>query len=300
MRDGPAGRSPWTAGREVISGPCCPRGPRGPGSPPVLPAGTAPRAPAPPQPPPRGPGFSASCLGQLGPPGPGAVSPAHAVARSGAPASPEASSGLSPRVPSWRCRSCFARFSRLRGFVLLCSWTTCHLHSLSQNQAVRALCPRDSRSVQCACPGAPSRAGQVVVMGPQRAHWGWSPNTLESGIPIKRFPAKVLNKFAWRCFLLLMQEGLPRPPPPPPVLNGMLKQIQGLFLQPPLQVICLQWLLLRTLGREKSDCLQLKGWSVSAHTSHWYPLFRAIWEVAGQSPVPWPWARCQVSRRVLY
>ena len=32
VRDRPAGRSPWTAGREVISGPCFPRVRRGPGS----------------------------------------------------------------------------------------------------------------------------------------------------------------------------------------------------------------------------------------------------------------------------
>ena len=108
---------------------------------------------------------------------PRAASPAHAVASSGAPASPEASSAFCPRVPSWRRRSCFATFSRLRGFVLLCPWMAVSpSFPPSEPGRVRAVSPRfQERPVRL--PRGPLARGEVVVMcsqlpGPQRAHRG--------------------------------------------------------------------------------------------------------------------------------
>ena len=62
--------------------------------------------------------------------------------------------------------------------------------------------------------GAPLVFLLCSVSHQQQADWNFSPNKLESGVPLKQFPAKMLNKFAWRWFLLQMSKGHPAPTPP--------------------------------------------------------------------------------------
>lgn len=115
------------------------------------------------------------------------------------------------------------------------------------------------------------------------------------------FSAKVLNKFAGRRFLLPMHEGLPRLHP---ILNVIWKQIQGLYLQPPLHVICRQRLLSSTLRKKKRVTLFLAEGPLPLTAATRAPHSGPFGKDRGQPNVtphlPWPRARCLVSRRPLH